>query len=236
MKKILWTGGWDSTFRLLQLVLIEKIDVQPIYIKDTDRKSNNKELEAIDKILKALFKPFPEAQKRISPLIIIDKNEILIDQQLEESYNKISKTQKIGTQYLWIASFCKQNNINSIELSIEKDNRINSFYNFIVPFFNKHLNNPNLHLEEEVNNLFHYFGFNLFEVTKIDILKISKENGWMEIMNLTWFCHRPKNDKPCGKCKPCLTAFTEGLNFRIPINRRIHSYIKLFKNKIKSRN
>lgn len=236
MTKILWTGGWDSTFRLLQLVLIEKIDVQPIYIKDADRKSNTKELEAIDAILKKIALNYPEATNKISPLLIIDKNQIVIDSYLQESYDKICKSQKIGAQYLWIASFCKQNNIDSIELSIEKDNRVDSFYNFILPFFKENLPNPNSFLKEEITRIFNYFNFNLFEVTKVDILNISKENGWMEIMNLTWFCHKPKNNKPCGKCKPCLTAFTEGLKFRIPANRRIYSYIKLLKNKIKSRN
>ncbi|WP_136668382.1 7-cyano-7-deazaguanine synthase [Flavobacterium sp. H122] len=236
MTKILWTGGWDSTFRLLQLVLTEKREVQPVYVKDIDRKSYRKELETIDLILDKIEKHHPEAIKNIKPLIVIDKNQIVIDPDLKECYDKICDVKKIGSQYLWLASFCKQNEIDSIELSIEKDNRTDSFFNFISPFFKENLPNPNSLLKEEVIRIFNYFNFNLFEVTKVDILNISKENGWMEIMDSTWFCHKPKNNKPCGKCKPCLTAFTEGLKFRIPAKRRIYAYIKLFKNRIKSGN
>ena len=32
--KLLWTGGWDSTFRLLQLLLLYEKKVQPYYIID----------------------------------------------------------------------------------------------------------------------------------------------------------------------------------------------------------
>ena len=32
---LLWTGGWDSTFRLLSLLLREQREVQPYYILDS---------------------------------------------------------------------------------------------------------------------------------------------------------------------------------------------------------
>lgn len=47
---LLWTSGWDSIFRLLEIILIEKELVQPIYIIDEDRKSLKNELNAIDLI------------------------------------------------------------------------------------------------------------------------------------------------------------------------------------------
>lgn len=236
MKKILWTGGWDSTFRLLQLVLIEKIGVQPIYIKDADRKSHYKELEAINSITENLRKNHPEAIKRINALQIIDKNQISIDQYLQECFNEISKTKKIGAQYLWIASFCKQNSIDSIELCIEKDYRKDTFYSFILPFYEEGSTNPNSHLEKFVHSLFDYFSFNLFNVTKMDMLNISKEKGWMKMMDLTWFCHRPKKNKPCGKCNPCIATYKEGLRFRIPKKRWLQTNIKIFKKKLKKLN
>ena len=37
IKKVLWTGGWDSTFRVLYLVLVEKCQVQTYYIIDPFR-------------------------------------------------------------------------------------------------------------------------------------------------------------------------------------------------------
>lgn len=234
MKKILWTGGWDSTFRLLQLVLIEKATVQPFYIKDSDRKSHPKELEAIDRILRKISQHYPDDITRINPLQIVEKSQIVTDPHLENCFNEIGQTKKIGTQYLWIASFCKQFNINNIELCIEKDYKNNTFYTFIEPFYNKSLTNPNSHLDELVHPLFDYFSFNLFDLTKMDMLHIAKERGWMDIMNLTWFCHRPKKNKPCGKCNPCLATYSEGLKFRIPKNRWLLTNIKIMKKKLRN--
>lgn len=34
---LLWTGGWDSTFRVLQLLLCSRDAVQPHYIIDPER-------------------------------------------------------------------------------------------------------------------------------------------------------------------------------------------------------
>lgn len=36
-RPIFMTGGWDSIFRLLQLLLIDKRAVQPVYILDPER-------------------------------------------------------------------------------------------------------------------------------------------------------------------------------------------------------
>jgi len=44
---LLWTGGWDSTFRLLYLVFVEKRRVQPYYIVDTERRSTLNELKTM---------------------------------------------------------------------------------------------------------------------------------------------------------------------------------------------
>ena len=47
---LFWTGGWDSTFRLLQLIIVFRKRVQPYYIIDTTRKSVQNEKQAINKI------------------------------------------------------------------------------------------------------------------------------------------------------------------------------------------
>lgn len=48
---LLWTGGWDSTFRLLQLIE-ENVQIQLFYFIDEKRKSTNIEIERMKKILK----------------------------------------------------------------------------------------------------------------------------------------------------------------------------------------
>ena len=44
---LLWTGGWDSTFRLLSLVLIKRKPVQPFYVIDVGRVSTIREIKTM---------------------------------------------------------------------------------------------------------------------------------------------------------------------------------------------
>lgn len=36
---LLWSGGWDGTFRFLELMQHEDIEIQPIYVIDPGRES-----------------------------------------------------------------------------------------------------------------------------------------------------------------------------------------------------
>lgn len=46
------------------------------------------------------------------------------------------------------------------------------------------------------------------------------EKGWKNIMNETWFCHKPN----CGICPPCQYTIVEGMEKRLPFtsNKRYH--------------
>ncbi len=55
---LFWTGGWDSTFRLLQLIIIYQKKVQPYYIIDNNRKSVQNELLRLKNIKRFLFEKF----------------------------------------------------------------------------------------------------------------------------------------------------------------------------------
>ena len=46
---ILWTGGFDSTFRISQLSRCD-VEIQPVYVYNNDRKSRQYELNAISEI------------------------------------------------------------------------------------------------------------------------------------------------------------------------------------------
>ena len=75
---VLWTGGWDSTFRILQLQKKkseEKIIIQPIYVSDDSRKSEIKEIEAIKKITTMTRNI---GSNELMDLKIIEKSEIAL--------------------------------------------------------------------------------------------------------------------------------------------------------------
>ena len=47
--KVLWTGGFDSTYRIVELSMRD-VTIQPVYVKYSRRKSMECELKAMDDI------------------------------------------------------------------------------------------------------------------------------------------------------------------------------------------
>ena len=76
-----WTAGWDSTFRLLQLLLIEKRPVQPHYIVRPEE-STGQEIDAMHRIRRRLLSDYPEAREGLKPTALIDVRAIAIEYTL----------------------------------------------------------------------------------------------------------------------------------------------------------
>lgn len=53
--KIFWTGGWDSTYRIVELVLQGRT-VSPVYVIDRNRKSWQKEIETLESLKETINK------------------------------------------------------------------------------------------------------------------------------------------------------------------------------------
>jgi len=232
---LLWTGGWDSTFQLLQLLLIYKSNVVPYYLIHEDRHSTGMELKTIIKIKNYLLEKFPHTKDLLRPVQYFAVNDLVHDDKIANAYKSIQKEKHIGWQYEWLAFLCKEIEIYDMQLSVEKslfplenhwdldiekmliaDNE-NSQIQYII---------DSKHRETNEYQLFKYFSFPIIKITKKEMSKISADKGWNEIMQMTWFCHNPTNDKkPCGKCKPCLTVIQEGFGKRISTKRRFVSFI-----------
>jgi len=227
---ILWTGGWDSTFRLLQLVLLQRFKIQPFYLIDSDRLSTGIEIKTMKDIKKTLFKEYPYTAELILPTKFIEVNDLKSDSQINEAYNSILEKSFIGEQYEWLARFCKQHDIQNIELCIHKDDKahkvVERYYNIKTQNYLKNYKHNERDIENPEKIIFQYFTFPIFDLTKIEMQNISKKNHWDHIMNMTWFCHRPRNGKtPCGECNPCIYTIDEGLGWRIPLYYRMRGKI-----------
>ena len=67
------------------------------------------------------------------------------------------------------------------------------------------------------NNIIKVFGvyhYPLLDYTKLMMKKEAEEDGFIHLMNKTWFCYRPIDDAPCGTCSPCEQAIDAGLEYR----------------------
>ncbi len=227
---LFWTGGWDSTFRLLQLIIIYQKKVQPYYIIDNNRKSVQNELLAMENIKRLLFEKFPEATSLLLPTEFEHLSNLMPDKKIMEAYLRLKKNNKLGAQYEWLARFCNQQDISDMELSHEKsvDPIENIRFKKVfgeIDFIENDIGN--YMVSSKSNNssvllLFENIKIVLYDITKPEMVEISKKEGFFEIMCQTWFCHVPTTkNKPCGKCVPCRSAFFEKMGWRFPFASRI---------------
>lgn len=227
---LLWTGGWDSTFRLLQIIFEENQKVQPFYIVDLSRSSWQTEIETMNGIKSFLAKKHPENFGLLKPTILFDRDDIPFSPEIKDAWNQIKKRRHIGKQYSWLAMFCKSFELSDIELSIQKHTHSESVSQSLV--FN--LEKDRISTEEKI--VFKYFSYPLKNLSKIEMTNISEKNNWAEILEKTWFCHHPLSTFflkriPCGVCNPCRVAVEEGFGHKIPaINRVAGKWIKAIYN------
>lgn len=242
---ILWSGGWDGTFRLLQLATNDII-IQPIYIIDSQRKSTKLEIIAMEKILEMLKGRFLAT---ILDIKFIEKEWILnncADENISKSFKRIREKFKVGIQYEWFALLAKHMGIKmesavvsqykgKVEEAIEAEG-------YLMPIENDFLQERMQVLPKEgitdTYTVFENIILPVIKITKKDEEKIAKENGWLDIMKLTWFCHTPIDGETCGLCGPCEDAMNTGMDWRVSKNaQKRYKYRMIYRpfQKIKNR-
>jgi len=237
-KKLLWSGGLDSTFRLLQLVLEEKSQVQPYYLMDETRPSTLMELRTMRAIKTKIIGPYPEAEKLILPTIFYAVSDVAANDEVSKKFHELQKIRHIGTQYDWLARYCESQQLFGLELGVIKKGEVSAYGESLSMSFKP------LVIETEKNlfafdktkiktendqlyfEIFKYYHFPILHLSKKEMVAYAQERGWSNLMELTWFCHKPKNNKPCGKCNPCRTAISEGLGDKIPFWNKLAFSLK----------
>jgi hypothetical protein len=223
---LLWTGGWDSTFQLLQLLLLHRREVVPHYLLDSTRPSTRAELAAMEGIRDALFAAYPHTRRLLAPLQKFDVADLAPDARVTDAFRRIVAERFIGSQYEWLARFRNQQGIAQLELAAgHRGGRIQAI---IGPFvartdgdgYRSYRLSPEYRDTKEFL-IFGGFSFPLFELGKSETADIARERGWLDILSMTWFCHKPHGREPCGYCNPCLYAVDEGFGWRIPRANRI---------------
>ena len=239
---ILWSGGWDGTFRLLQLCQFD-IDIKPIYVIDENRKSTEIELEQIKKIMTIVRERF---SANVLDIELYNKNWVLENcknDKITNSFNYLRSKYNVGTQYEWFALLCDYLGVKmesavvhqyhgKVEDAIEGEGELKLMEN---DFLSERYYAMSGKDTTCISDVFGKIIFPVIKLTKQDEERIARENGWMDIMELTWFCHTPINGEPCGLCGPCDDAMNTGMEWRMPkSSQRRYKYRKILivKNKI----
>jgi 7-cyano-7-deazaguanine synthase in queuosine biosynthesis len=219
--KILWTGGWDSTFRLLQLVIEYKVPVQPIYLIDFNRKSFPLEIAVIQKIKDALGEEHPYTRKLIRPTKLYLIDDLQSNRDVEANFKKLLGQQYLGVQYKHFANLVRNEKITAMELSIHRDDRAHMFLDGYVKEIHSAIGTVTK-LDQKRSpaplNIFRSLTFPLFNLTKTEMHKRAIELGFDTYMHMTWFCYNPVGGEmiPCGRCNPCKYTKSEDMAWRVP--------------------
>lgn len=233
---VLWTGGWDSTFRVLQLVVEHERRVQPHYIVDPDRRSLLNEQRAIRAIRRELGRSHPQAAERIQPLRLVGKYDIPPDPAIAGKLRSLRRRAEIFAQYGFLARYADYAGIGHLELCLHaSDHR---------PFavLRDHVE----HVRDESGGywqvdrlktkagddlaMFMPFRLPLLGMNKVQMAAAAQELGVLKIMDLTWFCFRPLGrfrDQPCGLCPPCVDAVQGGMRHRLHGRTMVNYHLRV---------
>jgi len=216
--RVLWTGGLDSSYRMVQLSRRE-VWVQPYYLSD-DRRSEQQELNSIAEITRDI-QDHHDTVCRILPLMTSRVEDIGPDKRITGAYRRLRRATGIGSQYDWLARFAKS--IAALELCVEKAESSKAL-KCILKYGALRLqydtsNDPYYVIDEDRSSddlirVFGPFRYPIIDKTKLDIIEAFKRLGFEQTMHKTWFCYTPIDGKPCGVCSPCKSAIEEGLRFR----------------------
>lgn len=221
---LLWTGGFDSTYRLLELSMRDII-VQPIYVEDAARKSMNRELQAMNEIVKLLAKK-EKTKATILPIKRVKLSDIPKDEEITKAYMLFKEEADMGSQHDWLARLAKE--YTGIEMCIEKALGDHAPIRKSILKHGKLIDTGDgvivdkKNSSKELNLILGNIKLPIFNKTNLDMLDdIKNWGGYEDIINHIWFCHAPINGKPCGLCNPCCTKMDSKMEFLLsPLARK----------------
>ena len=232
---ILWTGGFDSTFRIIELSR-ENIIIHPIYLIDENRASTNYEINAMNKIM-TLLKDKKETKALFDEIEYIKLEDIPKNKKIDESYRKLKKEFELGIQYSWIARLALIR--PELELGLENVKKSKSGCNATIRKYGKIINTNDIHRltlskkdsSKELYDIFGNIRLPIKDKTEQEMKKIIDDLGYNDVIKEIWFCHTPINNRPCGLCHPCIVKYNAGFRDTIPFVSKVRIIIRKFLSK-----
>jgi hypothetical protein len=207
LKYLLWTSGFDSTFRLLEILRKTGETIQPLYVIDLQRKSAMLEMRRMALLRSEIIETIAEPE-RLRPTQIFLRDDFPIEDEIGSAYRELKAKTHIGSQYEWLAQVARDLGFSDggLEMCMPRHEPPSGLQNAI--FDDPHGAEPGLK-PGAAHTLFRSFAFPTLRRTKADMQALGAEMGVSHILEQTWFCHDPVGDRPCGHCNPCRIAKAE---------------------------
>lgn len=220
---ILWTGGWDSSYRMVELSR-KPVYVQPIYVYGEGRPSEKYENRAMNRILKLITEK-KETKAEILPIKYVHFDSIKLDEKISKSYHNILNEIHLGSQYEWLP--CLALEYPNLEIGVEKvpvehmGGANTAIYKYGKMKYVEDYNTYLLDTEKSTSDLSLLFGNLSFPIIDKD-LNVMKSNifkmGYEDVMENVWTCYTPIFGEPCGTCNPCKSKIEKGMKFMFTSN------------------
>lgn len=217
----LWTGGWDSTYRVLQRAVLDETTVRPCYVIDRVRRSSGTEIDTMNRLLRTLERHHPEVYERIETPRYVDRRAIPENAAIQDAWEYLRDEYDIGGQYNWIARLAEAAGWTGVELSVYGGGRLRPMFGDYVRPVETAEGRTTYVLGDDAPEpqrlVFGRYAFPFWTTTKQEAFAAADREGLTELLDAhTWFCFEPHNGKPCGHCRPCRFMIKDGLGHRIP--------------------
>lgn len=207
LRHVFWTGGFDSTFRLAQL-LDAGVDVQPIYVtQQLDiRKNQKQELAAMDALTDRLRQRFGDRAELRERLHIsqVSRNACIREHAAQIGYGPSHKM-RMGSQYVALCEFAAAYHA-PVEIGIEIGGRAEKMLRGLTRgegSLRRIAPDKLVNARDKPLMMFAHLRFPLLTMTKQDMVQLAQAGGYLELLRETWTCWYPKGNQPCGKCSMC---------------------------------
>ncbi len=229
---VLWTGGWDSTFRLLSALHLEKAEVRPHYVFDPSSPYAELEIDAMQRVRTALMHSRPGLAEMLLPTASMSLDDLPEDEAQRGRFERLrERAPGLSPHYERLARYARHVGADELEVGCRRGGPLASLLVGNKRRVREHPF-PAYRLSDEARMtdlaLLERFTFSLVELDRGDMRRIALERGFLEALEMTWFCQAPRNGQACGVCEKCHHAVVDGLGHLLaPSRRRLHD-IKWF--------
>ena len=167
----------------------------------------------------------PGYAELLLPTYYRSKKEIRKNTYITKMFKNLRKRFKFAGQYEFLSRFAEEMCLFDLELSVESDLTDISEHNLFHSYLRSNMVKTqcgSYQLKEDITdtnlNIFKYYRFPIFDITKNDMTDIARNNNFLSILEETWYCITPINNTiPCGTCNPCRFLLKQGISRKMTI-------------------
>lgn len=237
---IFWTGGLDSTYRVVELSR-QACVIQPHYIIITGRGTVKNELKAIADIT-TILNSDKRTKAKLLPVEVVPMSEVEVYDDILSAWELLHEKKHFNsTQYPLLARYARQKKLK-LEMGIQFSENgsvaeiVDESYLVDCPERGDEMMIDPVKGSEEWASytMFKDFLFpkSLYHKTKREEVEELKNLGYDKVLKKVWTCFNPVLGMPCGHCFPCKSAMKEGAGTMVPFAGYVLGGLRLYYNKI----